>query len=483
MNRELLYEKSIEGRSGYALPVSGIQEEFPGPEYLRSGPCGLPELSELDIVRHFTGLSRLNYSVDGNFYPLGSCTMKYNPKILEDVSSLDGFSRLHPMLPLLPGAAEYVQGALEVLYRLQEALCDITGMDAATLQPLAGAQGELAGILMTAAYHRMKGNAKKTVIVPDASHGTNPASAAMVGYDVITVATDSRGQMDTAEFAERINDEVAAVVMTCPNTLGIFNADIRKISRMAHSVDALMYYDGANMNAILGKVKPGDIGFDIVHLNLHKTFATPHGGGGPGAGPVCVKDFLAKFLPSPRIVRDRGGSYMPGEGDASSIGKMAPFYGNFGVLLKAYAYILLLGEEGLNDVSDKAVLNANYILGLLRDHYEVPYDRKCMHECVLSAARQSEKGVHALDIAKYLIDMGFHPPTVYFPLIVKEAIMIEPTETESRETIDRFARVMIDAAGLAEKEPGVLRNAPVTTRISRPDEVRAARDLNVRYTG
>lgn len=479
---KLIFEKSVAGRKGITLPKSDVPEAgLPEEKYIRSCDAELPQVSELDTVRHFTNLSYLNYSVDRNFYPLGSCTMKYNPKILEAIASLEGFKGLHPFIALLPSGEKFTQGSLQVLYELQEMLSDITGMDRVTLQPLAGAHGELTGLMLAGAYHRAKNNEKKYVIIPDASHGTNPASASMAGYEIITIPTAPSGQMDIKEFKKNLNSEVAAVIMTCPNTLGIFNTGIKEVCDLAHSVDALMYYDGANMNAILGKVKPGDIGFDIVHINVHKTFGTPHGGGGPGAGPVGVKKRLIPYLPLPIVEKDQDGRLTLLKDNPDSIGKVAPFYGNFSVLLKAYAYILLMGRNGLTDVSEKAVLNANYIMERLKDYYELPYDRKCMHECVFSASRQAAKGVHALDIAKFLIDQGFHPPTIYFPLIVKEAIMIEPTETESKETLDAFIDAMITAAKLADKDPHILRQAPISTKISRPDEVRAARELDVNY--
>ncbi|MFC2091963.1 aminomethyl-transferring glycine dehydrogenase subunit GcvPB [Elusimicrobiota bacterium] len=479
---KLIFEKSICGRTAINIPDSGVDEcKYPEKQYLRTDDIHLPEMSELDIVRHFTNLSKMNFSVDSNFYPLGSCTMKYNPKILERIASLNGFTAIHPFLAYIKSTQNQVQGALEVLFDLQNMLADITGMDKVSLQPLAGAQGELAGILIAQAYHKSKQNRKKYIIIPDASHGTNPASAAMAGYEIISIPTSSNGQMDLSIFKEKITNDVAAVIMTCPNTLGIFNTDIKEICDIAHSVDSLMYYDGANLNAILGKVKPADIGFDIVHINLHKTFATPHGGGGPGAGPLGVKDFLADFLPVPFADKNNSGSFCLSFDHKYSIGQMAPFYGNFSVLLKAYAYILLIGKNGLSDISDKAVLNANYIMEKLKDYYKPAYDRRCMHECVLSAADLKEKGVRAADIAKYLIDAGIHPPTVYFPLIVEEALMIEPTETESKETLDIFINAMIDAFNTAVNDPQRLKDSPLSTPVKRPDETLAARKPNLRY--
>jgi len=477
---QLIYEQSIPGRRGIKLPASDVPVAGSLPDtLLRKNPADLAEVSELDLVRHFTNLSRRNFSVDTNFYPLGSCTMKYNAKVLENSAAL--FAPFHPMTALLPGGEEFCQGTLGMLYDLGQMLADITGMDEVTTQPLAGAHGEMTGILLIAAYHAAKGNKakKKYVVVPDSSHGTNPASAAIAGYEIITVPTAPYGDMDLELFKQAMNDEVAAVMMTCPNTLGLFNPHIKEISDIAHSHDALMYYDGANLNAIMGKVKPGDVGFDVVHVNLHKTFGTPHGGGGPGAGPVGVKAALIPFLPQPRIIMDDEGKLVLENSNPSTIGRTAGFFGNFGVMVKAYAYIIMLGREGLIQVSEQAVLNANYIKEKLKPYYELPYDMTCMHECVFSASRQLKHGVHAIDIAKYLIDQGYHPPTVYFPMIVKEAIMIEPTETESKATLDKFIEVMIEAARTAEENPQALLDAPLTMPISRLDETKAAREQNV----
>lgn len=476
---QLIYEKSVPGRSGVRLPASGVPVADGLPEnLLRREPAELPELSELDLVRHFTNLSRRNFSVDANFYPLGSCTMKYNPKSLEDAATL--FEPFHPMTALLPGGEEFCQGALGLLYDLGQLLADITGMDEVSTQPLAGAHGEMTGIMLISAYHRSRGSRKKYVVVPDSSHGTNPASAAMAGYGIITVPTAPYGDMDLDLFKRAMNDEVAAVMMTCPNTLGLFNPKVSEICDIAHSHGALVYYDGANLNAVMGKVRPGDIGFDVAHLNLHKTFGTPHGGGGPGAGPVGVKRELIPFLPVPRVRMDDGGKLTLETENELSIGRTAHFFGNFSVLTKAYAYIIMLGREGLIRVSEQAVLNANYIRERLKGYYDLPYDQPCMHECVFSASRQLAAGVRAIDIAKYLIDQGIHPPTVYFPLIVKEALMIEPTETESKDTLDSFIESMIRAAELAGSDPGALQAAPLTTAVSRLDETRAARAMKVR---
>lgn len=478
----LIYQNSVEGRRGFQIPKSDVPQAGKlDQKYCRAKGPNLPEVSELDVVRHFSNLSRMNYSVDTNFYPLGSCTMKYNPKFTEKIAAMPGFADVHPLLPQLSGGGTLTQGSLEVLYKTSQLLCEIVGMDAFTTQPMAGAHGELTGVMLMAAYHRNKGNKRKYIIVPDSSHGTNPASAAIAGYEVVVIPTGKDGYMDIADLKSKLNNEVAGIMMTCPDTLGLFNPHIKEICDMAHSVDALVYYDGANLNAILGKCRPGDLGFDMVHLNLHKTFATPHGGGGPGSGPVGVNKKLEEFLPIPKIIKRSDGTYALDYHRHLSIGYMAPFYGNFGVVLKTYAYIMHLGKTGLIEASEYAVLNANYCRAMLKSHFDIPYDRICMHECVLSASRQKEHDVSALDIAKYLIDKGFHPPTIYFPLIVKEAMMIEPTETESKETIDIFIEAMKEAAELARTNPKVLKDAPVTRPVKRLDETKAAKDLNLRW--
>ena len=464
------------------LPQCDVPSHPSIPDELKRGqPADLPEVSELEVVRHFTELSRHNFGVDTNFYPLGSCTMKYNPKICEEVAGYEGFNRLHPLLPQLRQGGILTQGALQVIYETERLLSEITGMAEFTMQPLAGAHGELTGILLIAAYHKSRGNRKTKVIIPDSAHGTNPASAAIAGYQVIPVPSDNSGVMNFNEFEKVLDEEVAAVMLTCPNTLGLFNPQIKKIADCTHQAGGLMYYDGANLNAILGKCRPGDIGFDVVHLNLHKTFGTPHGAGGPGAGPVGVRASLIDFLPISRVVKRSDGTYALEYNRPSSIGYIAPFYGNFGVILKAYIYILLLGREGLTRVAENAVLNANYMMERLKSHYHLPYDRRCMHEFVLSADKQKKKGIKALDIAKRLLDFGFHPPTMYFPLIIEEAMMIEPTETESRETLDRFIEAMIQIAGEAEKEPQKLKDAPHNLHVSRLDEVKAAREPNLKW--
>ncbi len=477
---ELIFEKSRHGRKGLTLPAKDVPADAElDKKFVRKKDAELPSVSELDVIRHFTNLSKRNFGVDSHFYPLGSCTMKYNPKFTEKIAAMEEFVSLHPLYPQLIMGAMLTQGALEIIYNLEKALCEITGMDEYTCHPMAGAHGELTGIMVIAAYHRHKGNRKKYVLIPDSGHGTNPASAAIAGYEVKTIRSDEHGVMDLDEYRAELNEETAAVMLTCPNTLGVFNPHIKKISDLAHKVDCLVYYDGANLNAIMGKARPGDLGFDVVHLNLHKTFATPHGSGGPGSGPVGVKGDLAPYLPVSRVIKREDGTFALDYDRPLSIGFMSPFYGNFAVMLKAYAYILLLGREGLVEVSENAVLNANYVKERLKKCYDIPYERNCLHEFVLSASRQAEKGVRALDIAKALIDKGIHPPTVYFPLIVKEAMMIEPTETESKETLDRFIEVMIELAELAEKDPEVFKEFPEKAPVRRPDEVKAAKDMDL----
>ncbi|MFH1665874.1 MAG: aminomethyl-transferring glycine dehydrogenase subunit GcvPB [Candidatus Omnitrophota bacterium] len=479
---ELIFEMSKAGRKGVTLPEKGVPVKVDvDPRYLREKDAELPNVSEPGVVRHFTNMSKMNFGVDSHFYPLGSCTMKYNPKFTEKIAALDEFASLHPLQPQLITGAALTQGALEVIYNLENALCEITGMHSFTSQPMAGAHGELTGVMLIAAYHRHKGNRKKYVLIPDSGHGTNPASAAIAGYEVKSIKSGPGGVMDSGEFKRALSDDVAAVMLTCPNTLGVFNPRIKEISDLTHKAGGLMYYDGANMNAILGKARPGDLGFDVVHLNLHKSFATPHGGGGPGSGPVGVKKELDPYLPVSRVVKKEDGTFILDYDRPLSIGYISPFYGNFAVMLKAYAYILLLGKEGLIEVSENAVLNANYLKARLGEYYDIPYGEGCLHEFVISASRQAKKGVHAIDIAKALIDNGIHPPTVYFPLIVKEAIMIEPTETESKETLDRFVDVMIELAELADKSPEKFRDFPKTSPVGRVDEVKAAKDMDINY--
>jgi len=482
---ELIFDIGQQGRRCTRLPRRETQAPLPDKKYLRAAPASLPEVSEADLVRHFTNLSRQNFSVDTHFYPLGSCTMKYNPKFTEEIARLDGFASLHPLLPQLRRGGLLTQGALEVLYDMEKLLCAITGMDAFTLQPAAGAHGELTGVMIIAAYHRAKNHKRKYILVPDSAHGTNPASAAIAGFEIINIPSNDRGTMSLEALREVMTEDVAAVMMTCPNTLGLFESDIDAIAKIVHEKDALLYYDGANLNAILGRCRPGDIGFDVIHLNLHKTFSTPHGGGGPGSGPVGVRKDLEKFLPISRVARRENGAYFLDYHEPETIGYIAPFYGNFLVILKAYAYILLLGREGLLRTSDAAVLNANYILARLKKYFSpscaTACAARCMHECVLSAAPLLEHGVNALDVAKYLIDQGIHPPTIYFPLIVKEALMIEPTETESKETLDRFIACMMQAAATAKENPQALKDAPRSTPVRRLDETKAARQMYCAY--
>lgn len=475
----VIFEESVPGRRGIELPKSDVPvHKTIENKYRRSKDPDLCEVSEIQVVRHFTGLSRKNYGVDTNFYPLGSCTMKYNPKVNEKIAAIDGFASLHPLLPQLSRGGMLTQGALAVIYELEKLLCEITGMDAFTVHPMAGAHGELTGMMLIAAYHKDKGNRKTEVLIPDEAHGTNPSSASIAGFDVTSIPTNDNGVLDINALEAAISEKTAAIMLTNPNTLGLFNPYIRKVADIAHKYDAQLYYDGANLNAILGKFRPGDALFDVMHVNLHKTFGTPHGGGGPGAGPVGVKKHLEQFLPISRIAKRSDGTYALNYDFPKSIGYIAPFYGNFAICLRAYAYILSQGAEGLKEVSENAVLNANYVMHSLKNHFDVPYMKTCMHECVLSAKKQMENGVHALDIAKSLIDKGIHPPTIYFPLIVKEALMVEPTETESKETLDAFIAAMKEIALQAQKDPETLHKAPVTTPVGRLDETKAVKDMN-----
>jgi glycine dehydrogenase subunit 2 len=476
----LIFEKSMPGRRAVQTGPGDVPTMNIRSSLLREQTAELPELSELDVVRHFTELSRRNFGVDSNFYPLGSCTMKYNPKVAEHIASYPGFAQLHPLLPQLRMGGMLTQGALRVLYEIDLLLREITGMAGFTMQPLAGAHGELTGMMIMAAYHKDKGNKKTTVLIPDSAHGTNPASAAIAGYNVLSIPSNEDGIMDIAAVRRHLNNEVAGLMLTCPNTLGLFNPHVKEICDLIHSVDGLAYYDGANLNAIVGKARPGDFGFDIVHLNLHKTFATPHGGGGPGAGPVGVREELVSYLPVSIVVKRSDGTYTLEYDHPKSIGYIAPFYGNFAVVLKAYVYILMLGKEGLRRVAENAVLNANYVKEKLKSHYRIAFDKLCKHECVFSISDQmARNGIRAIDVAKALIDRGFHPPTVYFPTVVHEAMMIEPTETESKETLDAFIDAMIEIAKQAESEPEKLKSAPTTAPVCRPNETAAAKNLNI----
>jgi len=476
---KLIFEKSVPGRRAIQAGPGDVPAVNMQSTLLRERAAELPELSELDVVRHFTKLSHRNFGVDSNFYPLGSCTMKYNPKVAEHVASYPGFAQLHPLLPQLRMGGMLTQGALRVLYEADLLLREITGMAGFTMQPLAGAHGELTGMMIMAAYHEDKGNKKTTVLIPDSAHGTNPASAAIAGYNVVSIPSKG-GVMNVDAVKEHLNDEVAGLMLTCPNTLGLFNPHVKEICDLIHSVDGLAYYDGANLNAIVGKARPGDFGFDIVHVNLHKTFATPHGGGGPGAGPVGVREELVPYLPVSVVAKRSDGTYTLEYDRPKSIGYIAPFYGNFSVVLKAYVYILMLGKEGLGRVAENAVLNANYVKEKLKSHYRIAFDRLCKHECVFSISDQmAQNGIRAIDVAKALMDRGFHPPTVYFPTVVHEAMMIEPTETESKETLDAFIDGMIEIAEQAESEPEKLKSAPTTAPVCRPNETAAAKNLNI----
>ena len=474
----LTFDLSRPGRIGCALPALDVPESpLPPPELLRDD-LPLPELSQLDVVRYFTRLSQRNFSIDTGFYPLGSCSMKYNPKVQEDIARLPGFAQLHPLQP-----SDTAQGALALMHGLQGLLAEITGLDDVSLAPDAGAHGELAGILIARAYHNANGNGpRRRVLVPDTAHGTNPATAAMAGFEVESISSDADGNLDIAALEAALNangDSVAALMLTLPSTLGLFEPRILRIAELLHSHSALLYGDGANMNAMLGRVKPGDLGFDIVHLNLHKTFSTPHGGGGPGAGPIAVKSHLAPFLPTPHVRQNNDHFVLAAP--ERSIGRLGLFHGNFGVLVRAYAYILSLGADGLRSISEAAVINANYVLARLRDAYRLPYDRRCMHEVVFSGSRQKAKGVKTLDIAKRLIDYGFHPPTIYFPLIVDEAMMIEPTESESKEAVDAFCDAMLKIAQEVEQSPELVRAAPHHAPLRRLDEATAARKPVLRW--
>lgn len=467
-SESLLWEKGKKGRSAFSIPKRDV-EEFEFEEGLKGNVPNLPELSELDVVRHYVRLSQWNFGVDTGMYPLGSCTMKYNPKINDKLASIEGFSHAHPLLP-----EEFAQGSLEFMYKLSQCLIEITKLDAVTLQPAAGAHGELLGMLIISAFHKSRGEKRDKLIIPDTAHGTNPASAALCGYKPVQARSHEKGILDKNLIAELMDDETAGILITNPNTLGLYEEDISEISDIVHAKGGLVYGDGANLNAIMGIVDIGETGIDILHLNLHKTFSTPHGGGGPGAGPVCVKKHLEPFLPVPRVLY-KGDKYYLDYDSPSSIGKLHAFYGNFGVLIKAYAYILSLGSENIKRVSELSVLNANYIKEKLKKYYHLPYDRPCMHESVFTDKFQQNYGISTLDIAKRLMDYGFHPPTIYFPLVVKNAIMVEPTETESKDTLDDFIDVMKKIAEEAEKIPPLLKDAPHLAKTERLDEVLAAR--------
>jgi glycine dehydrogenase subunit 2 len=473
-----ILDRSVAGRRAWSLPTLDVPEEPISAEHARAGRPALPEVGEVDLVRHYTGLAQMNYGLDTGMYPLGSCTMKYNPKVAESVAALPGFQRLHPLQP-----DTTAQGVLEVLWRLERALCEITGMARATLQPPAGACGEMTGLLLMRAYHEDHGDPRRRVIIPDSAHGTNPASVRLAGFEAVPVRSDARGLVDVGALAKLVDESVAGLMLTNPNTLGLFEEEIEEIAATIHGAGGLLYYDGANLNAILGRCRPGDMGFDIVHINTHKTFATPHGGGGPGAGPVGVRDGLVPYLPTPMVQRTDDGTYVLEEGGDRSIGRMHGFHGNVGILVRAYSYVFLHGADGLRAVSELAALNANYLAHLVKEDFPLAHpDMRPMHEFVATAKPLREAGgVKAMDVAKRVIDLGFHPSTVYFPLVVEEAMMVEPTETESKSTLESFAEALRQAAREAREHPGVLREAPLTTPVRRLDEARAARALKLRW--
>ena len=472
----LLFEKSREGRGCAILPECDVPVVLPQEKDARKQPLHMPALSEPELSRHYTELAHKMRGVNDGFYPLGSCTMKYNPRVNEQIAALEGFNQIHPLQP-----QDTVQGCMEVMALAEKYLCEITGMDHMTLQPAAGAHGELTGLLLMKAYHTSKGNTHKTkILVPDSAHGTNPASAAMAGYTVVSIPSGDDGCVDIEKLKEAAGDDIAGLMLTNPNTVGLFDKNIREITRIVHDCGGLCYYDGANLNAVMGIVRPGDMGFDIVHLNLHKTFSTPHGGGGPGAGPVGCKEELAQFLPSVLVEKD--GDELHFTKPEHSIGEMKSFYGNFLVVVKALTYILTLGREGIPQASSNAVLNANYTMNQLKDLYTMAYDDICMHEFVMSLADlKKDTGISAMDIAKGLLDNNIHPPTMYFPLIVEEALMVEPTETESRETLDEAVAVFRQLHAQAAADPEGLHHAPTKTPVTRLDEVGAARHPHLRY--
>lgn len=479
-NFPLIFERSKEGRTSYSLPELEFEpydlEDEIGATYIRQESPELPEVSELEIMRHYTGLSNRNFGVDTGFYPLGSCTMKYNPKINEDVARLAGFSQLHPYQD-----PKTVQGAMEMMYDLQTSLEEITGMHKFSLQPAAGAQGEWTALMMIRAFHEANGDYHKTkVIVPDSAHGTNPASVSVAGLESVTVKSNERGLVDIEDLKRVVDEDTAALMLTNPNTLGLFETEVTKMAKIVHDVGGRLYYDGANLNAIMGYARPRDMGFDAVHLNLHKTFTGPHGGGGPGSGPIGVSDELEPFLPKPTVEK-QGDSYIFDYDRTKSIGRVKPYYGNFGIYLRAYTYIRSMGAKGLKEVSEYAVLNANYVMRKLENEYELPFTQHCMHEFVLSGSKQRALGARTLDIAKRLLDYDYHPPTIYFPLNVDEALMIEPTETEAKETLDGFIDAMLSIADEVKNDPELVQEAPHETVVKRMDETTAARRPILKY--
>lgn len=479
---KLIFELSKPGRKAYNLPALDVEDKdinnFIPEEFLSDSELDFPELSEVDVIRHYTNLSNKNYGLDTGFYPLGSCTMKYNPKINEDTARYDGFANIHPYQ-----SECCTQGALQLMYELDKSLAEIAGMDKMSLQPAAGAHGELTGVMVIKAYHEKNGDFKRNkIIVPDSAHGTNPATAAMAGYKIVEVKSTKEGLVDLEALKAVVGDDTAGLMLTNPNTLGIFDKHIKEIAKIVHDAGGQLYYDGANANAILGHARPGDMGFDVVHFNLHKTFSTPHGGGGPGSGPIGVKKHLEEFLPVPVVQKD-GDRYFLDYNVPHTIGKVKDFFGHFGILVRAYTYILTMGSDGLKKASEIAVLNANYMASKLKEHYYLPIDTIFKHEFVLGGLKDTLSEVTTLDIAKRLLDKGYHPPTVYFPLIINQAIMIEPTETESKETLDEFIDAMIEISKEASENPQMLKDAPLNTIVSRPDETKAARNPVLKYEG
>lgn len=479
---KLIFELSKPGRKAYNLPTLDVEDKninnFIPEEFLSDTELNFPELSEVDVIRHYTNLSNKNYGLDTGFYPLGSCTMKYNPKINEDTARYHGFANVHPYQ--MEGC---IQGSLQLMYELDKSLAEIAGMDKMSLQPAAGAHGELAGIMVIKAYHEKNGDFKRDkIIVPDSAHGTNPATAAMAGYKIIEVKSTKEGLVDLEALKAVVGDDTAGLMLTNPNTLGIFDKNICEIAKIVHDAGGQLYYDGANANAILGHARPGDMGFDVVHFNIHKTFSTPHGGGGPGSGPIGVKKHLVEFLPVPLVEKDEDRYYLD-YNLPNTIGKVKDFYGHFSILVRAYTYILTMGSDGLKKASEIAVLNANYMANKLKDYYDLPIDTLFKHEFVLGGLKDTLSEVTTLDIAKRLLDHGYHPPTVYLPLIINQAIMIEPTETESKETMDEFIQAMISISKEASENPQKVKDAPLNTIVSRPDETQAARNPVLKYEG
>ena len=477
----VIFQKSIKGRIGVSLPVSDVPEiplsNTISPELLRDTPAELPEVSEPQVVRHYVNLSVKNHHIDRDFYPLGSCTMKYNPKINDALASLPGFANIHPDQPV-----ETVQGALHIMYELEQMLLKITGMSDATLQLSAGSQGEFAGLLIMKKYHEKNGENRKYIIIPETAHGTNPASVVLAGFEPLEVRSDKRGRVDIEDLKSKLNDEVAGMMLTQPNTLGLFEDKIIEIAKEIHKVGGLMYMDGANLNAMVGLCKPADMNFDILHINLHKTFSTPHGGGGPGSGPIAVVEKLSEFLPVPRLLKNKDGVYKWETDYPDSIGRFHSYFGNFGILVRAYVYICMLGDKGLKAMTRNAIINANYLKHRIQHVFDIPFSEGTLHEFIASGVKQKEKGVKVLDIAKALLDYGFHAPTIYFPNNVPEAMMIEPTESETKETLDRFADVMLEINEKINTDPDTILQAPVNTPVNRLDETKANRELDLRWT-